>query len=58
MNFLVNTGLYLFKPDVINLIPKNKFFEMDFLIKKVKQKGGKVGVFPMNEDYWKDVGEL
>jgi dTDP-glucose pyrophosphorylase len=58
MNFLVNTGLYLFKSDVINLIPKNKFFEMDFLIKKVKQKGGKVGVFPMNEDYWKDVGEL
>ena len=58
INFLANTGLYLLKPDIINLIPKNKFFEMDVLIKKVKQKGGKVGVFPMNEDQWNDVGEL
>ena len=45
MNFLVNVGLYLFKPEIINLVAKNKFLEMDVLIKKVKQKGGKIGIF-------------
>ena len=56
-NYLVNVGLYLFKPEVINLIPKNEFLEMDTLIKKVKQRGGKIGVFPINEDNWQDIGQ-
>ncbi len=29
---------------------------MDVLIKRVKQKGGKIGVFPINADNWKDTG--
>ena len=57
MNYLVNVGLYLFKPEVINLVSKNEFLEMDTLIKKVKQRGGKIGVFPINEDNWQDIGQ-
>ena len=30
---------------------------MDNLIKKVKKRGGKVGVFPINEDSWQDIGQ-
>tara|TARA_B100000029_G_scaffold28291_1_gene27467 strand:- start:158 stop:1216 length:1059 start_codon:yes stop_codon:yes gene_type:complete len=56
-NYLVSVGLYLFKPEVINLVPKNKFFEMDVLIKKVKQRGGKIGVFPISEENWHDTGQ-
>ena len=58
MNFLVNVGLYLFKPEIINLVAKNKFLEMDVLIKKVKQKGGKIGIFPISEDNWRDIGQF
>ena len=57
MNYLVNIGLYLFKPEIINLVSKNKFLEMDVLIKKVKQKGGKIGVFPINAENWQDIGQ-
>ena len=56
-NYLVNVGLYLFKPEIINLVAKNKFLEMDVLIKRVKQKGGKIGIFPISEDNWRDIGQ-
>ena len=29
MDFLVNTGLYVVKPEVIKLIPKNKFYDLN-----------------------------
>ena len=57
INYLANIGLYLLKPEVIKLIPKNKPFEMDSLIKKVKKNSGRVGVFPINEESWKDIGQ-
>ena len=57
MNYLVSVGLYLFKSDVIQLVSKNKFLGMDALIKKVKKKGGKVGVFPISEGNWYDTGQ-
>ena len=57
-NYLVSVGLYLFKPEIINLVPKNKFFEMDVLIKKIKQRGGKIGVFPISEENWRDTGRI
>ena len=31
---------------------------MDILIKKIKNKGGKIGVFPISENNWIDVGTL
>ena len=37
---------------------KNKYLDMDILLKKVKNKGGKVGVFPISENSWKDTGSL
>ena len=45
INYLANIGLYLLKPEITKLIPKNKTFEMDTLIKKVNKVGGRVGVF-------------
>jgi len=56
-NYLASVGLYLFKPEIINLVSKNKFLEMDALIKKVKQRGGKIGVFPISEENWHDTGQ-
>ena len=57
MNYLANIGLYLLKPEITKIIPKNKSFEMDTLIKKVKKSGGRVGVFPINAESWKDIGQ-
>ena len=42
--YLVNTGLYLVNKKIINLIPKNKYFDFTDLI-NVLQKRRKIGVF-------------
>ena len=40
MDFLVNTGLYVVRPDVIKLIPNNKYYDFRFIKqgKKIKVK--------------------
>lgn len=55
-DFLVNTGLYLMNPKVISLIPKNKFFNFNDLVKRVQKKKLRIGVFPIPESSWVDVG--
>jgi NDP-sugar pyrophosphorylase family protein len=42
-------------PNVINLIPKNSFFDMPQLLEKVVQNTWRIKVFPLHE-YWLDVG--
>ena len=56
-DFLVNTGLYVLNPNVLNMIPKDKFFHITDLIKKLKEDGEKVGIFPIDDDDWSDIGQ-
>jgi dTDP-glucose pyrophosphorylase len=56
-DFLINTGLYILNPDILSLIPKNKFYHITHLIEKAKNQGKKVGVFPIDDDDWIDVGQ-
>jgi len=56
-DFLINTGLYMLNPKVLKLIPKNTFFHITHLIENVKSQGMNVGVFPIDDDAWVDVGE-
>ena len=57
LNYLVNTGLYIIKPQVLKYISKNKPLDMDKLMKLLKQKRKKIGIFPVSEKNWTDVGE-
>ena len=56
-NYLVNTGLYLMNSNVIKFIKKNSFMNMDQLIKILKNKKKRIGVYPISENNWYDVGE-
>jgi len=56
-NFLVNTGLYVLNPGVLKEIPDNQLFHITHLIGKVKKKGGTIGVYPVSENAWIDVGQ-
>jgi len=56
-DFLVSTGMYVLEPKVLKLIPEKKFYPMTDLIKKVKAHGGRVGVFPISEKSWVDIGQ-
>lgn len=56
-DILVNTGFYLLNPNVLNHIPENEYFDMTDLIEKIKGKGLKIGVYPVSEKSWIDVGQ-
>jgi len=56
-DFLINTGLYILSPDILALIPKNKFYHITHLITDAKNQGKKIGVFPIDEDAWIDIGQ-
>ena len=56
-DFLINTGLYVLNPDILNIIPKNKFYHITHLIEDAKNQGKKVGVFPIDDDAWIDIGQ-
>ena len=57
LNYLVNTGLYLMRPEITKFVPKNKYMDMDELIQILKKKKKKIGIFPVSEMNWTDVGE-
>ncbi len=54
--FQINTGMYILEPQVLRMIPENIFFHLTHLIDLVKRGGGKVGVFPVPENSWQDIG--
>jgi len=56
-NFLVNAGLYVLNPNLIDIIPDNKMFHITQLIEIVKGNKGTVGVYPVSEKAWIDVGQ-
>ena len=56
-DFLINTGLYVLNSEVLKHIPKKKFYHITHLIEDVKNREKRVGVFPIDDDAWVDVGQ-
>ena len=57
LNFLINTGMYVINTKLIDLIPENSTFHATDLIKKSIEEGFKVGVYPISESSWIDIGQ-
>lgn len=55
--FMVNSGMYILEPHLLNDIPENKFFHITHLMEMVMNRKGRVGVFPVSEKSWMDMGE-
>ena len=55
--YLVNTGLYIVNPKILNLINKNSHLDFNELINKAKKKKFKIGLFPIEDYTWSDVGQ-
>jgi len=55
--FMINSGMYILEPAMIDQIPEDTFYNITDLIEKVKNNGGRVGVFPVSEKSWFDIGE-
>jgi dTDP-glucose pyrophosphorylase len=54
--FLVNAGIYILENHLLDEIPENEFFHITHLMEKIIQRNGKVGVFPISEGSWLDIG--
>ncbi len=57
MSYMINTGVYILEPQLINEIPENTFYHITDLIEKVRKNGGRVGCFPVSEKSWTDIGD-
>ncbi len=57
LTYKINAGLYILEPHLLNEIPNNEFFNITNLIQKILDRKGKIGVFPVSEKSWRDIGE-
>lgn len=58
LSYLINTGIYMIEPEVINEINSDEFIHLPDLAKRYMEKGEKVGVFPISEKSWLDMGQF
>jgi len=56
-SFTINTGVYILNSEVLDLIPHNKEYDMPDLINKIRETGGKVFTYPVNENDYIDIGQ-
>lgn len=56
-DFLVNTGMYVVQKSVLNLIPESETLHFTQLIELVRKGKGRVGVYPISEKSWLDIGQ-
>lgn len=55
--YMVNSGLYIMEPEMIDEIQKDSHCDMTDLIESVRNRGCRIGVFPVTEKSWFDIGE-
>lgn len=56
LTFKINTGMYILEPHLIKEIPSDRLYHITFLIEKLINERRKVGVFPISEGSWTDIG--
>ena len=54
---LIVTGLYLINPEILKLIPKKRSFDFPDLIKKASKLNHSIGVYPISQNSFNDVGQ-
>ncbi|MEE3392717.1 MAG: sugar phosphate nucleotidyltransferase [Lachnospiraceae bacterium] len=55
---LVNIGIYFIEPEVFDLIEDNVYIDFPSVIDKVKKAGRPVGIYPITDDMWMDMGQV
>jgi NDP-sugar pyrophosphorylase family protein len=57
-SFLINSGIYMLEPEVLDDIGDGEFLHLPDLAKRYIEKGERVGVFPISEKAWLDMGQF
>jgi dTDP-glucose pyrophosphorylase len=56
--YKINTGLYILEPHLLNEVPQNEPYHITDLIEKLLALNRRVGVFPVSDNSWIDIGSL
>lgn len=58
LSFLTNTGYYIVEPRVIEELEDNVAIGFPDIIEKYRLQGEKVGIYPIGENSWLDMGQM
>lgn len=58
LSFLTNAGCYIVEPEVIEGLKENEMIHFPDIIEKYKNMGKKIGVYPISEHAWLDMGQM
>lgn len=58
MSFFTNTGMYIVEPKVIEEIEEDKAISFPDIIEKYKDQGDKIGIYPISQNSWMDMGQI
>lgn len=58
LSFFTNTGCYIVEPEVIENLKENEKIDFPSIIQKYKEQGRRVGVYPIGEKAWMDMGQM
>ncbi len=58
MSFFTNTGYYILEPTIFEYIRENENISMPDIIMRMKEDGQKVGIYPISENAWLDMGQM
>lgn len=56
LSFKINTGLYILEPSLLDDIPDD-FFHITHLMEKLNVQNRRVGVYPISQNDWMDMGD-
>jgi dTDP-glucose pyrophosphorylase len=57
-SFLTNTAMYVVEPEILNDIKENEKIDFPSIIERETAKGRKIGVYPVSESEWLDMGQM
>lgn len=58
LSYFINTGMYIIEPKYLDWIPKDSVYNMTDLAEKMINNGLKVGMYPISENSFLDMGEF
>lgn len=58
LSYFINTGMYIVNPEFLEWIPKDRVFHMTELAEIMIESNKRVGIYPINENSFLDMGEF
>ena len=58
LSFFTNTGYYVLEPNIFKYVNKDENISMPNIIERMKNQGEKIGIYPIAEEAWFDMGQI